>query len=76
VAGLRRAAALVAALVVLTPAAASAVPLEDFAGYQPQKRCSPSPKPGTVALSEWLMRRYPGSGSLGISRGCGSSGVS
>ena len=73
---LPRVAGLLLALVVLTPAAASAVPLEDFAGYQPQRRCSPSPKPGTVALSEWLMKRYPGSGSLGISRGCGSSGVS
>ncbi|HET6651845.1 MAG TPA: hypothetical protein VFH10_04320 [Nocardioides sp.] len=72
----RRLAWLVATLVVLTPAVASAVPIEDFAGYQPQRRCSPSPKPGTVALSEWLMSRYPGSGSLGISRGCGSSGVS
>jgi hypothetical protein len=72
----RKLAWLVVALVVLTPAVASAVPIEDFAGYQPQRRCSPSPKPGTVALSEWLLERYPGSGSLGISRGCGSSGVS
>ncbi len=73
---LRRLVGLVVALVVLTPAAASALPIDPFAGYQPQKRCSPTPKPGTVALAGWLMKRYPGTGSMGISRGCGSSGVS
>ena len=73
---LRRLAGLVAALVVLVPAAANAVPIEDFSGYQPQTKCSPDPKPGTVALSKWLMNKYPGSGSSGISRACGASGVS
>ena len=74
--GVRRLAGLVLALVVLAPIAAQAVPIEDFPGYEPQTRCSPDPKPGTVALSKWLMKKYPGSGSLGISRGCGSSGTS
>ena len=73
---LGRVAALVVALLVLTPVAASAVPIEDFPIYQPQRRCSPTPKPGAVALSKWLIKRYPGTGSLGISRGCGASGVS
>ena len=73
---LGRLAVMVAAFVVLVPAAASALPLEDFSSYQPQTRCSPTPKSGTVELSEWLMRRYPGSGSLGIARACGHGGVS
>ncbi len=73
---LRRLAGLVVALVVLAPAVASAVPLEDFAGYQPQTKCSPTAKAGTVALSRWLMKKYPGSGSLGISRACGHGGTS
>ncbi len=73
---LRRLVGLVVALVVLAPAVASAVPLEDFSGYQPQTKCSPTAKSGTVALSQWLMDRYPGSGSLGISRACGHGGTS
>ena len=73
---LRRLAGAVVALVALVPAAASAVPIEDFSGYQPQTRCSPDPKPGTVALAAWLMKKYPGSGSSGISRACGASGTS
>ena len=73
---LRRLAGLVVAFVVLVPVAANAVPIEDFSGYQPQTHCSPDAKPGTVALSKWLMNRYPGSGSSGISRACGASGVS
>lgn len=73
---LRRLAGLVVAFVVLVPVAANAVPVEPFAGYEPQTRCSPDAKPGTVALSKWLMKEYPGSGSSGISRTCGASGVS
>ena len=43
-------------------------PLEGFPNYHPQSRCSPKPKPGTVMLARYLMLRYRGSGSLGISR--------
>ncbi|MGZ4436661.1 MAG: hypothetical protein ACXVW6_03425 [Nocardioidaceae bacterium] len=64
------------ALVVLAPAAASAMPIEDFPHYQPQTNCSPNPKPGTVKLAAWLQKTYPGSGSLGISRSCNDGGVS
>ena len=64
------------ALVVLVPAAASAVPIEDFATYDPQTNCSPNAKPGTLKLSVWLQKQYPGSGSLGISRSCNDGGVS
>ncbi len=68
--------ALAVALVVLVPAAASAVPIEDFATYDPQTNCSPNAKPGTLKLSVWLQKQYPGSGSLGISRSCNDGGVS
>ena len=71
-----RLAALLLALAVLVPSAASALPVEDFAPYQPQQRCNPTPKPGTLKLAAWLQRTYPGTGSLGISRACGASGVS
>ena len=71
-----RLATLLLTLIVLMPVAAAAVPVEDFAPYQPQKRCSPTPKPGTLALAKWLQRTYKGSGSLGISRACGHGGVS
>jgi hypothetical protein len=73
---LARLVAFVAALVLLLPAAASALPIEDFAGYEPQTNCSPNAKPGTLRLSQWLLKQYPGSGSLGISRSCKDGGVS
>ena len=50
--------------------------IERFPTYRPQTTCSPKPKPGTVKLANYLMKRYRGSGSLGISRSCASSGVS
>lgn len=72
-----RLAALALALAVLVPSAAAAVlPVEDLAPYQPQSKCSPTPKAGTVQLAGWLQRRYPGTGSLGIARACGHGGVS
>ena len=71
-----RAIALLLGLVVLVPTAATAVPVDAFAPYQPQRHCNPAPKPGTVALAAWLQRQYPGTGSSGISRPCGHGGVS
>ena len=68
--------AFVAALVVLVPAVASALPVEDYASYEPQTNCSPNAKPGALKLSQWLQKQYPGSGSLGISRSCNDGGVS
>src|SRR5512145_1125440 len=53
-----------------------AKPIEGYPDYQPQTSCSPRPKPGTVMLSEHLLRKYKGTGSLGISRACSGSGVS
>ena len=54
--------------------AATAAPIEDYASYQPQRWCSPRPKPGTVTLLRWTVRRFGGAAG-GISRACGD-GVS
>lgn len=59
---------------VLAPATAVAAPLEDYSSYQPQTKCSPKAKAGTVALGSWLVRRY-GGGFGPISRAC-SEGTS
>ena len=62
--------AVVAVLLGLLAAPARAVlPVEDYAPYQPQTRCSPAAKPGTVELARWIVRRY-GGGFGGISRAC------
>jgi hypothetical protein len=60
------------ALVFLTLAApaSGATPIEDYASYQPQTKCSPKAKPGTTYLGHWLVRKY-GGGFGPISRGCG-----
>jgi hypothetical protein len=55
---------------VLLAAPAGAVrPIEDYADYQPQTRCSPKAKPGTEVLGRWLVQRYGGAYG-GISRAC------
>lgn len=66
-------AAVLAALLgpVLLAPAASAAPIEDYASYQPQTRCSPKARPGTVFLGHWMVRKY-GGGFGPISRSCGS----
>ncbi|GAB2873417.1 hypothetical protein [Nocardioides pacificus] len=69
-------AALALALVVPVLAAAPAgAVIEDYASYEPQKRCSPNAKAGTVLLAGWLVRSF-GGGNGSISRSCGSGGTS
>lgn len=65
--------ALVLALVLaaLLPAAPASARIEDPAPYQPQTRCSPHDRPGTVALGRWMVKKYGGAFG-GISRPCGS----
>lgn len=62
-------------LVLATSALASAAPIEDYASYQPQTRCSPKAKPGTKYLGHWVVRKY-GGGYGPISRSCGGGGTS
>ncbi len=49
--------------------------IEDYASYQPQTKCSPKAKPGTLKLGHWLVNRQ-GGGFGGISRSCKSGGTS
>ena len=53
----------------------AAVDIEDYAPYQPQSRCSPKAKPGTVVFSHFVHRRF-GGGTGYISRSCRSGGTS
>ncbi|MEO7745237.1 MAG: hypothetical protein ABIV05_03320 [Actinomycetota bacterium] len=50
--------------------------IEDYASYQGQTTCSPSPKKGAVLLQRWLTARYAGTGTSGIVRGCSVGGRS
>jgi hypothetical protein len=50
--------------------------IEGFARYEGQETCDPAPKPGTLALRDLLLARYPSTNSLGISRGCDIGGQS
>ena len=55
--------------VLLATAGRGAGPtIEDYAEYQPQKKCSPKAKPGTKALARWLVHRGGGHGP--IARSC------
>ncbi|MBC7638254.1 MAG: hypothetical protein H7231_00570, partial [Rhodoferax sp.] len=69
----------------ISPAGAAASPgsvptfgsqIEDYATYQGQTTCSPSPKRGAVLLQRWLMSRYAGTGTSGIVRSCSVGGRS
>ena len=44
--------------------------------YEGQTTCTKSPRPGTVALANWLMSTYKRTGSMGMMRACGSGGTS
>jgi len=71
-----RLAVLVALLVVLAtalvPATAASSPIEDFADYQPQTKCSPKAKAGADYLADWLVKRY-GGGRGRIGSACSDS---
>ena len=66
--------ALVAVLLTLVGPAADAAPapVEDYAAYQPQTRCAPRAKPGTVVLGTWMVEQYGGAFG-GISRRCSAA---
>ena len=50
--------------------------IEGYARYEPQTTCDPAAKPGTVALRDLLLARYPNTSSSGIGRGCDVGGTS
>ena len=50
--------------------------IEGYARYEGQSTCDPTAKPGTLALRNLLLARYPSTGSSGISRACDIGGRS
>ena len=51
---------------LVSPSAAQAAPIEDYPTYQAGTKCRPQPKPGTVYLGKWMVRKFGGSyGSVG-----------
>jgi hypothetical protein len=73
-------AAAVTAACLVGPAAVADVnggglPVEDYASYDPQTACAKKPRPGTVALGEWLVETYGGAGGA-VNRPCSGSGTS
>jgi hypothetical protein len=55
----------------VTSSAPFVLPLEPYAGYQPQTTCKRTPKPGVLMLADWLVARGGGYGP--ISRSCAGS---
>ena len=55
----------------VTASAPYLMPLEPYAGYQPQTTCRRTPKPGVLMLADWLVARGGGYGP--ISRSCAGS---
>ena len=55
----------------VTSSAPYLMPLEPYAGYQPQSTCRRTPKPGVLLLADWLVARGGGYGP--ISRSCAGS---
>ena len=51
------------------------LPVEGYASYDPQTRCTHKPRVGTVALGQWLVATYGGSGGA-VNRPCTDSGAS
>ncbi len=58
----------------VTPSAPYVMPVEPYAGYQPQTTCRHTPKAGVLMLADWLVARGGGYGP--ISRSCSGSSTS
>ena len=58
----------------VTSSAPYLMPLEPYAGYQPQTRCMRKAKPGVLMLADWLVARGGGYGA--IFRACAGSSTS
>ena len=58
----------------VTSSAPYLMPLEPYAGYQPQSTCRRTPRPGVLLLADWLVARGGGYGP--ISRSCSGSSTS
>ena len=58
----------------VTSSAPFLMPMEDYAGYQPQTKCRHTPRAGILLLADWLTARGGGYGP--ISRSCSGSSTS
>lgn len=58
----------------VTSSAPYVMPIEPYAGYQPQTTCRQTPKPGVLMLADWLVARGGGYGP--IARPCAGSSTS
>lgn len=58
----------------VTSSAPYVMPVEPYAGYQPQTKCRQTPKPGVLMLADWLVARGGGYGP--ITRACSGSSTS
>jgi hypothetical protein len=75
---------IVAVLAGSVPAVAAAKPskpplgpaIDPSPGYEGQRKCSATDKPGVVAFRKLVLRAYPGTGYGSISRGCSIGGNS
>lgn len=67
--------AVLALVVSLAPAPASALIPDDFGGYQGQVSCDPHAKPGVAATRNLILDTFGGR-DLGITRACGVGGTS
>ena len=64
---------LTASLLAVGPGApAQAAPIEDYASYDGGTTCKPKPKPGAVALGQWMVDTF-GGGFGGVGRACSAS---
>jgi hypothetical protein len=66
---------LVTCVVAAGSAGAAYVPVEPYAGYEPQTVCSPVAKPGTRALGRWIVASYGGRAGA-IARACKGRSIS
>ncbi len=58
----------------VTSSAPYLLPVEPYAGYQPQTKCRRKPKRGVLMMADWLVARGGGYGA--ISRSCAGSSTS
>lgn len=58
----------------VTSSAPYLMPMEPYAGYQPQSTCKHTPKAGVLMLADWLVARGGGYGP--IARSCSGSSTS
>jgi len=50
--------------------------IDDYASYEGQSTCDPTPKPGVVAFKDFVLAAYPCTGEGEIGRSCGTGGTS